>query len=181
MRGLCPGTARVNLVLPEGEPFGVRLAPEEVSLVRRDEVGRVVNVDGRRRRRQRLHVFDELPLLLARQAEVEEAVVVVDHVEQSREASVVVEAALLVRPQPVERSRSVTLVGRAHGLELVYSYFGPRVHVPARLCEERRRVAGGAPGLVTEKLLALLRGHLVEAAHGRRGRVYGELVGVQRG
>src|ERR1700755_559911 len=95
--------ARLYLVRPEGEARGVRLAPEEVSVVLRDEVVRVVNVHGGGRRRQRLHELDELTLLLAVQAEVEEVVVMVDHVEQRREAAVVIEAALLMCPQSVER------------------------------------------------------------------------------
>src|SRR5205085_2931862 len=46
---------------------------------------------------QRLQVFDEIVFLLLSQVQFLEAVVVVDHIEQSREAPVVVEPALHVR------------------------------------------------------------------------------------
>jgi hypothetical protein len=48
--------------------------------------------------RQRLQVFDQIPLLLGSEAKVKERVVVIDHVHQSREASIVVETTFVGRP-----------------------------------------------------------------------------------
>src|SRR5262249_53250279 len=79
---------------------------------------RAVRGDGQRGL-ETLQVFDELGLLPRAQVQAEYAVVVLDHVEQRREAPVVVEAALLVRPEALERRRAVALVWRALRLEVV--------------------------------------------------------------
>src|ERR1044072_8155880 len=101
-------------------------------------------------RSERFEVLDEVGLLGRAEAERLHRVVVVDHVEQSGEPAVVVEAALGVRPQPLERRRAVAVVGRAVGLEAFDADLRRQVHVPAGLGEQRRHVAGGAPRLAGE-------------------------------
>src|SRR6185369_1575593 len=62
---------------------------------------------------QRFQVLDQLGFLLRVQPEPEVPVVVVDHGSQVREAAVVIEAALLVRPQAGERRGAVLVRRRA--------------------------------------------------------------------
>src|SRR5512140_2531189 len=87
---------------------------------------------------QGLQVLDEIALLLRVEAEGKEGVVVVDDVAECGETTVVVEAALLVCEQPLERRSAVALVGRAFRLEVVNADLFRFVHVPARLGVERR-------------------------------------------
>src|SRR5215213_9234300 len=63
-----------------------------------------------------------------------------DHVAQRCETSVVIEAALLVRPESFEWCGSIAFVGRAFRLEVVNADLFRRMHVPARLCEDWRHV-----------------------------------------
>jgi hypothetical protein len=71
-------------------------------------------------------------------------VVVFDHVEQCREPPVVVEAALLVRPQPGQRRRAGHMGWRAVGLERIDTDLGGGVQILPGLRVQRRYVAGRA-------------------------------------
>jgi hypothetical protein len=62
-------------------------------------------------RREPEQMLDQVAFLWLREAESEERVVVVYNVPKRREAPVVIEAALLVRPETTERRRAVG-VGR---------------------------------------------------------------------
>src|SRR5262249_2412741 len=73
--------------------------------------------------------------------EPERLIVVPDHVGHRREAAVVVEAPLLVRPQTGQRGGAVAMVGVARGLEVVAADLGGRGRIPARLGRHRRDVA----------------------------------------
>jgi len=99
---------------------------------------------------ERLQVLDQVLFLLAAQAEPEEVVVVFDHVGKRREAAVVVETTLLVRPEASKRRSAVAPVGGAVGLEIVDADFLRRVQVPAGLRKDRRDVALRAPACPAE-------------------------------
>src|SRR5690349_5962176 len=86
---------------------------------------------------ERLQVLDEVGLLLFRQVCVQERVVVVDHIAERGETSVVIEATFLVRPQSLQRRRPVTLVRRTLGLKIVNADLLRRVHVPTGLAKDR--------------------------------------------
>jgi hypothetical protein len=58
-----------------------------------------------------LQIFDQILLLHAAEVELQQGIVMIDHVEQRGEASIVVEAAFLVRPQSGQRRRAIH-VGR---------------------------------------------------------------------
>src|SRR5712692_255550 len=131
-------------------------------------------------RSQRLEELHQVGLLRARQAQAERRVVVVDHGIQRREATVVVEAALLAGEQTPQRGRPVVPVGRPVGLESVDPDLRAGVHVPAGLGVERRNVALGAVGLAGEQLLPARRRVLVEAVLRRPRSLEAELVSVQR-
>src|SRR6266536_1304189 len=105
-------------------------------------------------RSERQQVLDQVLLLLWRQAELEEVVVVVDHVGEGGEAPVVEEPALLVCPQALERRGAVAVVGRPVGLEAVDPALRGPVQVPAWLGEQRRDVAARALRLAVEQELA---------------------------
>src|ERR1051326_8263634 len=128
---------------------------------------------------QRFQVLDEVRLLLAVQPEAEVAVVVVDHGRQVREAAVVIEAALLVRPQPGERRRAVLVRRRAVRLERVDAHLLRRVQILPGLRIGRRHVAGRALAPALEHFLSAPRRRDVEAALGSLGRGDGELIEVQ--
>src|SRR5262249_49786986 len=114
------------------------------------------------------------------QVQAEYAVVVLDHVEQRREAPVVVEAALLVRPEALERRRAVALVWRALRLEVVDPDLFGGVHVPTGLRVERRHVAARAVRAAPEQLLAARGGRTIEAAARGPRRGERQLVEVKR-
>src|SRR5215510_422911 len=95
-------------------------------------------------RSDRLEVLDEISLLRRGQVQVEGLVVVLHHGEQVREASVVVEAALLMRPETGQRTGSVHVRGRSVGLEVVDADLTSGVHVESGLGEEWWHVARGA-------------------------------------
>ena len=65
----------------------------------------------------RLHIG----LFGRREPEVHEAVVVIDHLAERREPTVVIEAALRVGPQPVQRRSPVRMIGRTIRLEVIYA------------------------------------------------------------
>src|SRR5581483_12031417 len=106
-------------------------------------------------------------LLLRAQAQREEGVVVVDDVHQGREPAIVIEPALLVRPEAAERRRPVRAIGGAVGLEVVDPDVARGMHVPAGLGPDGLDVAGAAPRLAAEERVTALRGLRIEAAGGR--------------
>src|SRR5262249_10437786 len=128
-----------------------------------------------------LQELDEIGSLAGGEAQSEEAVVMVDHVGQGREASVVVEAARQVGPKTLERSRAVPPVRRPHRLEVVDSDLAGSVHVPSGLGVEGWYVAPGAVGLAVEEELAALGGRAVETSARSRRRGERQLVEVKRG
>src|SRR5262245_23334587 len=111
----------------DGEPAPAPTDPPCVPVTPRGRVTR------RTRASQRLQVLDEISLLRIGQAEALERVVMVHHVEQGREPTIVIEAALHVRPQTVERRGAIAAIGRALGLEVVDADLLGGVHVPAGL------------------------------------------------
>jgi len=64
------------------------------------------------------------------------------NIQQRTEPSVVIEAALGMRPKTIQRGRAVPLVGGTVGLEAVDANFGWSVHIPSGLCVQRRNMAG---------------------------------------
>jgi hypothetical protein len=94
--------------------------------------------------------------LRAAETEIEMLVVVVDHVDERGETTIMVEAALLVRPQASERRRAVHAGRRAIGLEGIDADLRRRMQVVAGLGEERRDVAARALGRSIEECLAAL-------------------------
>src|SRR5205823_2031940 len=89
-------------------------------------------------------------------------VVVVDDMAQGREPAIVIEPALLMRPEPLERRRPVVPIGRSISLDVVDPELLAPVHVPAGLGEERRDVARRALRLGVEEHLAACRRAPVE-------------------
>src|SRR5262245_6711576 len=98
----------------------------------------------------RQQVLHEVVLLGGCQAQVEHRVVVLDHSQQGREPAVMVEAALLVGPQPGQRSGAIHVRRRTVCLEVVDADLASRMQIPARLGEDRRHVARRALGLPVE-------------------------------
>src|SRR5262249_29216875 len=84
---------------------------------------------------QRKQIFDEIFLFRIGQAGFEERVVVIDDVTQCCETAIVIEATLLMRPKPLERSCSVLSVRRTICLKVIDANFRPRMHVPAGFSE----------------------------------------------
>lgn len=94
-------------------------------------------------------VLDHVVLLCCGQIQLEERVVMVDHVQQRREATVVVEPALFVRPQSCQWRGAIHVGGRAIRLKRVDADLARGVQVVSGLREERRnmtRRAAGRPG-----------------------------------
>src|SRR5262245_41479930 len=96
------------------------------------------------------------------------------------EPAVVIEAALRVRPQALQRRRAVAPVGGPVGLEAVYADLLRGMHVPAGLGVKRRDVAARAACVPLEERLAALRRSEVEAALRRARRGQAHLVVMQR-
>src|SRR3954449_1711369 len=94
-----------------------------------------------RERLQSAQVVDEVRALPRGQVQSERAVVVRDHGLQAGEAAVVVEAALGVRAQALERAGAVHVRGRPVGLEVVDADVARGVQVEPRLGEQGRHVA----------------------------------------
>ncbi len=67
------------------------------------------------------------------ETEPEEAVVVLHDIVEPSETSIVIEATFGVRPKSFQRSRTVTIVRRATGLEIVDSDLLRRMHIPPGL------------------------------------------------
>src|SRR6185437_2726489 len=95
----------------------------------------------------------------------------VNHVVQSGEAAIMVEATPRMREQPFQRRGPVLfLAGTAVGLEVIHANLVRAVKTPARLSKQRRHMARGAFCFALEKLLPGLRQLRVVAAGRRRGR-----------
>src|SRR5215469_4519725 len=124
----------------------------------------------------REQVLHEVVLLGACQVQMEHPVVVLDHGQQGREAAVVEEAALLVGPQPGQRSGAEHVRRRAVCLEAVDADRAWRNQIPARLGEDRRHVARRAFRRPVEQRLAAGCGHGVKRSLRRRGRPERQLV-----
>src|SRR5690242_19424960 len=82
---------------------------------------------------ERLQVLHQRALLRVAEGQPEGLVVVVDHVAERLEPSVVLEAARLVRPEAAQRSGPVATVRGAARLEVVDPDLGAGVADPARL------------------------------------------------
>src|ERR1044072_8950171 len=108
-------------------------------------------------------------------------IVVIDQLAQRSKEPVVIEAALRVCPQSLERRRAIALIGRALRLEGLDADLLGRVHVPARLGIERWDVAACAVSLANEQLFATLRGRCVEAVRRLLRGLQAQLIDVQRG
>src|SRR2546422_11329065 len=94
----------------------------------------------------------------------------VDHVEQCSESAVVIEAALLVRPEARQRRRAVHPGRRPIGLECVDTHLCRSMQIVAWLREERRGGTGGAPPLAGEEWLPSIASGVIERSPGRRRR-----------
>jgi hypothetical protein len=88
-----------------------------------------------RARLQWLHVLDQVPDLRITATEREEAVVVLYDIAKRCETPVVIEATVGVRPQSLQRSRTVAIVRRATGLEIVDSDLLGSMHISSGLGE----------------------------------------------
>ena len=128
------------------------------------------------RRSQRFEIFDEVECVLIAQPEIEHLVVMLHDGEQRRETPVVIEPALLVAPESLQRRRAVPMVGRAVGLKIVDANLSPGVHRPAWFREERRHVARRTPPSTVENRLPVIGRTRIEGVGGRRRRWHGELV-----
>src|SRR2546422_9468165 len=104
----------------------------------------------------------------------------VDHVEQCSESAVVIEAALLVRPEARQRRRAVHPGRRPIGLECVDTHLCRSMQIVAWLREERRDVAGGAPPLAREEGLPSLERGLIARTLAWRRRSDRELIEAPR-
>src|SRR5437879_1396787 len=91
------------------------------------------------------------------ETQVERLVVVLDDGEKRRIAAVMVEAALLMRPQSLERRRAIALVRRSVRLEAVDADFVGGVHRPSGLGKERRHMTRRAARRAGEDGLAAIR------------------------
>src|SRR6516162_5818738 len=100
---------------------------------------------------------------------MEVVIIVVDHVHQGCEPTVVVEATLVDFVHIPERAQGhgpIAVIRRTPGLKLIDTDLLPRVQAPAWLCEERRYVTGGAPRFAIEKTASPRRHRRVETARG---------------
>src|SRR6516165_9618972 len=100
----------------------------------------------RDRKLQRLKVFDNVSFFLIGQIKTQKGVVVINNIEECREPAVMVESALLVGPEPLERCCPVHSVGRPKRLEIVYSNFCGLVHIISGFCIKGRNMAPGTVG-----------------------------------
>ena len=94
--------------------------------------------------------------------------------------AIVIEAALLVRPEPFQRRRAIAFVRRTVGLEVVDADLGGFVRIPARLGEQRRHVAGGALRFAVEECFAARGGLLIVASFRAASAQDRELIEVKR-
>src|SRR5215475_14072925 len=91
---------------------------------------------------QRLQIFNQIALLLRSQSQTKPGVVVIDHIQQSRKSSVVIEAAFVRRlheqavladEEAGEVHCFVNTIRSAVGLKTIDANLGRRVQVPTRL------------------------------------------------
>ena len=79
----------------------------------------------------------------------------VDDIQEGGESAVMEEASFLMSPQPFEGSCPIAPIRCPVCLETVHANFGRGMHIPSRLCEEGRDMAGGASGLTCEEGFAV--------------------------
>jgi hypothetical protein len=72
---------------------------------------------------ERQQVFHKILLFLLAQTQLEELVVMINHVSQCGKASVVIEAAFLMGPESFQRRRSVSSIRGAIRLKLINADF----------------------------------------------------------
>src|SRR5262245_12338486 len=126
-------------------------------------------------------VLDQVVSLLVGQPELEEGVVVVDHVFEGGETAVVIEAGLLVRPQATEWCGAVGVRGRTFRLERVDAHLRRRMEIVAGFRVERGHVATRALPLAGEQGFTAVGRLGVERSGGRLRRRNRQLVVVQGG
>jgi hypothetical protein len=84
---------------------------------------------------QRLQIINQIAFLSISQVQSLKAVVVVDHIEQSRKATIVVETTCLMCPETSEWCGAVAFIWRTFRLKIVNADLGGRVHIPSGLGE----------------------------------------------
>src|SRR6476660_549979 len=98
------------------------------------------------------------------------------NIQQGGKAAVVIEAALGMCPQAVERSSAIAVVRRAVGLKIVNADIRGEMHVPSRLGHQRLDMAASTLTFAIEYCLATRCCCAIEAASRRRRRRKGELI-----
>jgi len=103
-----------------------------------------------RRRLEGQQIFYEVALFLFSETQLEKLIVVIDYIPQCGEPAVMIETALLVTPQTFQWCGSVSPVRSPIRLKIVNTDLSRRVHVPARLRENRRYMTSRAFRLTEE-------------------------------
>src|SRR6516165_5121662 len=116
---------------------------------------------------ERLQIFDQVGLLPDRKAERHTRIIVVYNVEESCESPIVVEAALGMSPESIERRGSILPVGRAVGLKVVHAYFRPTMQIPAGLRVQGLHVTGAALAFAREDFVTPFCGLVIETVRRR--------------
>src|ERR1051326_1465232 len=96
-----------------------------------------------------------------------EAVVVVNHIEQSCKAPIVIKTALHMSEQSAQRSRAIRIIGRAIRLEIVNPDVRRLVRIPARLSKQRRNVTLSAGCFAVEDQFSASGGGSIKTAFRR--------------
>src|SRR5262249_16571949 len=81
-----------------------------------------------------------------------------NYISQRREAAIVIEAAFLMRPETLQRRRSVSSIRRTIRLKIINADFSRVVHVPTRLREQRSDVTVLAFRITVEYQFPILDG-----------------------
>jgi hypothetical protein len=118
---------------------------------------------------QYLQIFHKVAFLLLVQPQVEACVVMIYHVQQSREPSVVEETAFLVCPKSLQRRSAVAPVRRAVRLKIVDADLIGGMQIPTRLGVKLVRVATDAIRLSSKQHVASCRRFGVKAGRWRPG------------
>src|SRR5207247_4261317 len=129
---------------------------------------------------KRQQVLDQIILLLSSQTQCEASVVVIDHIQQRRKATIVKEAALLVRPQSFQRRCAVPPVRTAIRLKIINAKLCCCMQVPPWFGVNRIHVTVVASRLPFKQLVASVCSGLVKAAGRRFRRGNRKLIKVKR-
>jgi hypothetical protein len=129
---------------------------------------------------ERFEILDKLAPVFLIQPQSEMFVVMIDHIRQCLEATVMVEAALLMRPKARQWRRTIHVRRRAVCLESVNSHFGGRLQVVPRFREQRRDVADRALCLAVEDRSPTRGGICIKAICWRSWCRDRKLIEVQR-